>query len=445
MIRLLIYIIVLILTFLGSCNKQQASVNLSEKTRYEKWMEDIVYFEKEFLNNAKTYSKESKASCKVILTNLKTKVHNLSDIQIRLELSKCVVMANNAHTTLPLPRMDKIPLRFYRFADGLYITKTDSTSSKYLGSKVLKINSIEVDKVEKRLFPYLSGIERWKKYKTLNLITAPEILHGIGISKKDSLTLSLLKGNDTLEVSFGAKNIEKDRYWFEAWANLYPINTKNNNWKFVKNNTENLPLYLKNAEEGVSYKFIDTEKIAYFNINSFWEKCPDFKGKINNFLNILKTKTDYNVVIDLRFYTGGDYGFATKLATDPPKIINADKKIYLITSNKTYSAGIVTAARIKYYAKDKIVIVGEEVGDRLKFWAEGVARKLPNSGIAIYDARKEHDWKDNNHSLFRTHFPNFIYGIAAKNLKVDKEIKLSYKDYIDNKDPILDWIINNKN
>ncbi|WP_299439971.1 hypothetical protein [uncultured Aquimarina sp.] len=434
--------VIVVLVICSSCKKQQASINSSEKTRHEKWVEDIDYFEDEFLNNAKTYTEESEDSCKAILTDLKTKIDKLSDFQIHLELSKCVVMANNAHTTLPLPSMDKIPVRFHRFSDGIYIVKTDSISSKYLGSKVLKINSTDVTQVERSLFPYLSGIDRWQKFKALNLITAPKILHEMGISNKDSLTLSLLKNNDTLEVNFGAQKIKNDRYWFESWANLYPISTNENSWSFIKKNTETLPLYLKNAEEGVFYSFNDDEKTAYFHINSFWDKCPDFKGKINDFANVLKTKTDYNVVIDLRFYTGGNYGFVTDLATKPPKIINEDKKIYLITSNKTYSAGIVTAARIKHYAKDKIVIVGEEVGDRLKFWAESVPCTLPNSGITIYNSQEEHDWKDNRRNIFRTHFPNFFHGVAAKNLKIDKEIKLSFKDYMDNKDPIVAWIIN---
>ncbi|OJJ17991.1 hypothetical protein BKI52_29495 [marine bacterium AO1-C] len=435
----IIYSIFILIVF-SSCAKQQVPINLSEKNRNEKWIEDIDYFENTFLKDAKTYTKDTRASCKTMLIGLKTKINQLSDLQIRLALSKCVVMADNGHTTLPIPLMKKIPLRFYRFADGMYVTKTDSASSKYLGSKVLKINSIDVDQVEAKLFPYLSGIDRWKRFKTIHLINAPKILHELGISKKDSLTLTLVQNKDTLDVTFGAKKIGNDRYWFESWADLYAAFAKDNRWKFIKNDKSILPLYMRQAEKGVFYSFNDKKKIAYFHINSFWEKCPDFKGTIEKFLEILKTKRDHNVVIDLRFYTGGNYNFATKLATKPPKIINDNKKIYLITSDKTYSAGIVTAARVKYFAKDKIVIVGEEVGDRLKFWAESKVYVLPNSRTRIYSSRKEHDWKDNKHGLSRTHFPNFIYGVAAKNLKLDKEIRLSFADYQANKDPILEWI-----
>lgn len=438
-------LIIPILIVLSSCASQQVPVKVSKKTRSEKWVEDIDYFEDKFLDKAKTYTKDSKAEAQAILTKLKTEIDKLSDFQIRLTLAKCVVLADNGHTTLPLPLMDKIPLRFYRFSDGMYVVKTDSLSSKYLGARVLKINSIGVNQLEAKLFPYLSGIERWKKFKTIDLITAPKVLHEIGFGKKDSLTLTLVKNSDTLEVGLRAKKIKDDRYWFESWANLYPLMAKKNKWKFIKNDPSSLPLYLRKAEEGVFYSFNKKAKMAYFQINGLWEKCPNFKEKINNFLRTLKLNPDYNVVIDLRFYTGGNYNYATKLATGPPKIINENKKIYLITSHKTYSAGIVTAARIKHFAKDKIVVVGEEVGDRLKFWAESKRCKLPNSGIRIYSSRKEHDWKDNKRGLSRTHFPNFIYGVAAKNLKVDKEIALSFKGYQGDKDPILEWIMSQQN
>jgi len=84
-------------------------------------------------------------------------------------------------------------MKFYRFSDGIYVVKSDSISSKYLGFKVLKINSIPIDQVEERLFPYVSGVESWKKFKTIDWITSPQILHEIGMGEKDSITLTLTK------------------------------------------------------------------------------------------------------------------------------------------------------------------------------------------------------------------------------------------------------------
>ncbi|MEN1783976.1 MAG: hypothetical protein AAGF77_02455 [Bacteroidota bacterium] len=110
----------------------------------------------------------------------------------------------------------------------------------------------------------------------------------------------------------------------------------------------------------------------------------------------------------------------------------------------TFSAGLVTAARIKYFPGNRLVIVGEQVGDNLKFWAEGDYYTLPYSRIEIQDSKYEHDWKDNTFHFGRTFWFNALYGVPAKHLKVDKNISMSFEDYIALRDPILEWILNNK-
>ncbi len=409
------------------------------KSRSQKWVEDIAYFESEYQNESNTFPKDSISSCKLILSTLKSQIDSLSDNQLILQLSKCVAMANNGHTNIPLSFMDKIPLRFYRFSNGLHIIKTDSNSKEYLGAKILKINGIEIEDMEKKLNPYLSGIDDWKKFKVTDYLSSPEILNGIGLSERDSMTLTLLKAKDTLEITFGTKEMKNGID--ESWSNLYPDST-DIDWKHVLEPNINKPLYLKNMKDGVFYTFVDSEKLAYFSINGYWYKSENFEDKIEEFIDELKTKTDYDIAFDLRYFTGGNYIIPVDLATEPPKIIDTDKNIYLITSNKTFSAGLVTAARIKYYAEDKIVVVGEKVGDKLKFWAERDNYKLPNSEIEILDSGAEHDWQDDDFTLGKTFWVNAFYGVPAKDLNVDKEIKLSFEDYMNGKDPILTWILN---
>ena len=432
----------ILLTLTIGCKEQKFENNTSEKSRNQKWNEDIAYFESEYLNESKTFPKDSIADCKLVLSNLKLQIDSLTDNQIVLQLSRCVAMANNGHTTIHLSSMDKIPLRFYWFKEGLYIIKTDSSSKQYLGSKILEINSIKTDSVFRHLKPYLSGIESFKKFTATNYLASPQILNGIGLAAKDSMSLTLLRAKDTLTVSFRVKEMSNSKYEYESWNDLYPDQAHDNSWQYLLDNNDSLPLYLKKMNEGVFYSFLDSEKIAYFSINALWYKAPDFKGLIDDFLDELKNKTDYNVVIDLRYYTGGNYLKPTKLATKPPKIIDKNRKIYLITSPMTFSAGLVTAARVKYFAKDKAVVVGEEVGDNLVFWAEGDYYKTPNFKIGIQDSKYKHDWKDDSFSLGKTFWVNKFYGVPAKDLKVDKKIELSYEDYLNEKDPILEWIIN---
>ena len=102
---------------------------------------------------------------------------------------------------------------------------------------------------------------------------------------------------------------------------------------------------------------------------------------IEEFLNIASAKIaeakPEHLVLDLRFDGGGDISktiaFFNGLAAAVPG------RIYVIVSRLTFSAGIVAAALVEQSAPDRVQIVGEPVGDRLRFWSEGRHVCLPDS------------------------------------------------------------------
>ncbi|MEL6538169.1 MAG: hypothetical protein AAFQ98_22310, partial [Bacteroidota bacterium] len=192
----------------------------TEKSRHEQWMEDIEFFETEFVDQARTLSPESRITSKAILEDLRGDIDSLSDIQIHLELTRCVVLAEEGHTDITVPKMGKIPMRFYHFSDGWYVIKTDSSSAGFLGGKVLSINSIPIDEIEQRLFPYLAGIESWKRYAMMLLLPAPQLYYELGMGEEDSMTLELMKDGQRLTANMAARPMEESIRWYQAWANL---------------------------------------------------------------------------------------------------------------------------------------------------------------------------------------------------------------------------------
>ncbi len=440
-IKILYYFFLLLTIIHINCIGQTVETNQHDKSRHDKWVEDLEYFNNEFLRKSKTYLEDSLIACKKRLSDLELQIDSLNDNQIILELSRCVAMAGNGHTTIHLGWMKKIPIRFFWFSDGLYIIKTTDTLSQFLGSKVLMINSLEASEIQRKLNPYLSGNDNWKKFTATNYLCSPEVLNGIQLTNYDSLNLTLLVNNDTVKTQIGVSHLSDKKYEYNAWENLYPLKSDKKDWYHVLDSLKNIPLYLQHSDKGAFYEFIDSYKIAYFNLNSTWDRGIQLTNLINEFLDSLKAKSNYSVIMDLRFNTGGNFMLPLNLAKKTPKIINEGSKIYLITSNMTFSAGLVTAARIKYFAKDKIVIVGEKVGDNLKFWAEGIYFELPNSGLKIQDSKYAHDWVDDKFIPFKTYWLNLLFGVPAKDLEVDKEINISFNDFEKGHDPINDWIL----
>jgi hypothetical protein len=445
--RISTFTLLLTIFLINSCSERSNENEQNNKTRYEKWIADIDYFEKEFVDKSKTYSPDSAESCKTALKKLKLQIDSLDDNKIILEISRCIAMANNGHTKIDLNWMKKIPLRFYWFSDGLFVIKASIENAKFLGAKVLMIDSIDIEKVQNILNPYLSGNNNWKRYSGTNYLCSPEILNGIGATGKDSIMLTMTVNNDTISSWFKVSELKIDKSESEAWENLYPVNNKTsqeNNVKHVLSDNENLPIYLQHDDKCAFYKFIDTLNIAYLNINKNVNKGVVLDELINEFLDSIKTSHVKKVVCDLRFNTGGNYMLTLKLSKKLPAYMPKNCKIYLITSNTTFSAGLVTAARLKYYAKNNLILVGDNVGDNLKFWSEEKAVKLPNSKLKLIDSKYEHDFIDDKFILFRTFWLDILYGVGVNNLTVDKKIQLTFEDYYIKKDPIYEWIIQQK-
>ena len=67
-------------------------------------------------------------------------------------------------------------------------------------------------------------------------------------------------------------------------------------------------------------------------------------------------------------------------------------RVFVLTSPWTFSAAISSIGYLKQVAPDRVTIVGETVGDRLEFWAEGRPVTLTNTRISVNRSTERHDY-----------------------------------------------------
>ena len=101
-------------------------------------------------------------------------------------------------------------------------------------------------------------------------------------------------------------------------------------------------------------------------------------------LQQIKQNQSKYVIVDFRHHRGGDYTLTLPLVRDLASALPSDGHLYLITGPNTFSAGIVSGSQFKRYVPDRLTIVGQQVGDNLRFRAEGFFEKLPHSNIGVY-------------------------------------------------------------
>jgi hypothetical protein len=102
------------------------------------------------------------------------------------------------------------------------------------------------------------------------------------------------------------------------------------------------------------------------------------------------------------------------------------------------------AAALKQAAPDRVTLVGEPVGDRLRFWSEGGAFVLPNAQmIATYTAG-QHNFggpcRDLSTCFWLSALP-IAYPVRVRTLDPDVPAPLTFAAYSTNRDPAMEAVM----
>jgi hypothetical protein len=135
---------------------------------------------------------------------------------------------------------------------------------------------------------------------------------------------------------------------------------------------------------------------------------------------------------------GGDLNIARDFMQALPGI--AQDRVYAITSGRTFSAAISSLGYLKQAAGDRLTIVGEPIGDRLEFWAEGDIMELPGLGAVILYASERHNYmtgcpEPDCHAAIREH------PIRVRSLQPDIPTSLSWAAFSAGRDPAMAAIV----
>jgi hypothetical protein len=145
-----------------------------------------------------------------------------------------------------------------------------------------------------------------------------------------------------------------------------------------------------------------------------------------------------NIVLDMRMNGGGDLNNTRAWVRRLPRI--ASGRVFVLTSPWTFSAAISTVGYLKQEAPDRVVIVGEHVGDRLDFHAEGDVIELPYSRAALLSATERHDYRTGCRNIENCHGSVVRHPIAVESLAPDIEAPWTIEAYRAGRDPAMEAV-----
>ncbi|GAB5456678.1 MAG: hypothetical protein Hens2KO_29070 [Henriciella sp.] len=385
------------------------------------------------------------------LEELREVAPTMSDAAFYMGMAEAVALADNGHTGLSyrpqFADFNTIGARLYAFNDGVYIVSAAPDKADAIGRRVEAIDGTPVAQLQTSLQAYRGGNETWRTLYSTFIMESPELLAAAGHAvSSDSLDLTLISEDGLPEiVSFEGRDAENpdDLPWRSAWQTLVPDleNPAYQGWTHAMGADEtNLPRYLTQPWQTLDYEL---ENGGYYirALPGFKVGEQSIKGAYKSILSeIPEASLDY-LVVDFRLHDGGDYTKSMAFAKAAPKKVKEDGSIYIITGPNTFSAAIVTTAMLKYHSGTRGMIVGEQMGDREKFWAErGTSFRLPNTGYYVNYATGYHDWETGCKGEPYCYTMNEMYEVPAGDLSPAVTVDQSFASYQRGEDVVLDWI-----
>ena len=388
---------------------------------------------RDYVEKNRAYSPEARAEA---LRRVEALTSLVADpVAFELEAAAIAALADNGHSALLPPqwasRYPRSPVHLGLFADGLRVIAAPDAMRELIGSEVVAINGRPWRDVRQAYSRYQGGEQAFRDQFVTLFMETPALLAAAGLGEDPAaliLTLRGPQGERDVPVQARIAPLEGEAAMLGhaqliEGAALIPPGA--------------LPLYLRDPQRAYRLEFPEELDGAYIQLKS------TIGGGIEQFLAetlaALRERRPRNIVVDLRFNMGGDLNIARDFMQALPALADGGR-LYAITSGRTFSAAISSLGYLKQAAGERLTIVGEPVGDRLEFWAEGQMIALPSSGAMLLYATERHNYmtgcpEPDCHGAVRDH------PIRVASLQPDLSTPLTFADYRAGRDPAMEAII----
>jgi hypothetical protein len=348
--------------------------------------------------------------------------------RFELEVAHIAALADNGHSVLLPPqwpsRFRRSPVHLGLFADGLYVVAANRR--ELVGRRVLRINGRDWREIRAAYARYQGGLPGFRDQFVTLFMEMPALLAAAGFgSDRDRIAFTLdARGRPGTVTVRAVLAPYRDEAAFTGQSPLL------DGARMLPE--AGVPLYLR--QRGLLFRLVFPPALdgAYIQLNAI--RGLGISTFFEATLATLRERRPRNIVVDLRFNMGGDLNIARDFMQALPGI--ARDRVYAITSGRTFSAAIASLGYLKQAAGDRLTIVGEPIGDRLEFWAEGDILPLPGLGAMLLYASERHNYmtgcpEPDCHAAIRER------PIRVRSLQPDIPTTLSWADYRAGRDPAM--------
>lgn len=292
-----------------------------------------------------------------------------------LSLMRLLALPGNGHTRLiPNDAILVLPLRFVTIGTDVRLLDAASGFPEAIGGDLISINGVPTGEIEIAAEKLLAGTRQRKRVIGPILFAWPGALRHLGLSSGGDAIKYRIQG-ETGQISELLLDSENG----VAGSTLYPRN------EHGKADASWIPKsFLKIKDFGQAGLLLV--------LPSFFDPGGTaLQDAVSKAAELVRTRPAAPLLIDVRGNTGGNF-LRTLPLIDAISEGAKGRRVGLLIDKFTFSAAIVFAAILKHRLREQLVLVGEEMGDGLTFFAEGGTIDLSCSGAAVRYSTAFHDW-----------------------------------------------------
>jgi hypothetical protein len=429
-------VVCVLVVALSSASARAQSVEEGRRT-------DLALFRREFFARDSSYSAENRAAAERRLRALESKPASLTAAQFELELARIVALADNGHTNSPASmrsrRYARVPIRLVPFGEEFYVLRADTANADLLGARLLAIDGRSLEDVRMTAHAFWGGTAAWRDRQLPFLLESPEQMQAAGITSGSATYRFELRNGRTLDrrIVAEAPNAAREIYPATRWLYPEPLDTDRGDWRFV-GTKDRAPWAFQDPAQLFRLRAapeLDAIVVQLRANHAGQQSIQEFLARAADEIRRSKPR---NLVLDLRVNGGGDLNNTRDFVQSFPTLVPG--RIFILTSPWTFSAAISTTGYLKQAGGSRVTIVGEMVGDRLEFWAEGRLLRLNYSSAAMSYSTQRHDYKTGCRPYADCHGAVVRNPISVPSLAPDIAAPLTVDDIIAGRDPGMEAI-----
>lgn len=406
---------------------------------------DLATFRRSFFTVDQSYSTTARAEAELRLTALERRVGTLSVAAFELELARIVALADNGHTNSPAARRSRryarVPVRFVPLGAEFYILRADTANRDLLGARLLAVEGKPIAEVRTVAHTLWGGAPAFRDRHVPFFLESPDQMRELGVAASGaSATYRLaLRDGRTVERRLIADppNDTRERYGAGRWLYPDPIDTDRGDWVSL-GTVGRMPWSLTEPDEFFRWRAAPEVDGMVVELRMNRDANRPIRAFLAEVTAEIRRTKPRNLVLDLRANGGGDLNTTRDFVQALPGLVPG--RLFVLTSPWTFSAAISTTGYLKQAAPDRVTIVGELVGDRQEFWAEGGLVTLPSTGAAMTVATERHDYRTGCKPFRDCHGSVVRHPIAVETFAPTIAAPMTLEAYVAGRDPAMEAV-----